>query len=80
VLYGVLGFLLHRATRWPGRPGFAIGRVLTIAGALAVFGTLDEVHQLWIPGRGMEGADLMADLAGGALGAFLASIAGVRRV
>lgn len=79
LLYGVLGFLLYRATRWPGRPGFAIGRVLTIAGALAVFGTLDEMHQVWIPGRGMEGGDLIADLAGGALGAVAAVLAAARR-
>jgi VanZ family protein len=79
VLYGVLGFLLYRGVRWPGRPGFGLGRVLAIAGSLAVFGTLDEMHQLWIPGRGMEGADLMADLAGGAVGSLLASGLGARR-
>ena len=79
LLYGILGFLLYRATRWPGRLGFGIGRILTIAGALAVFGTLDEIHQVWIPGRGMEGADLMADLTGGALGAAAAALAAARR-
>lgn len=79
LLYGVLGFLLYRATRWPGWRGLAVGRVLTIAGALAVFGTIDEIHQVWIPGRGMEGADLLADLAGGAIGAVAAGLSAARR-
>ncbi|MFN2387471.1 MAG: VanZ family protein [Thermoanaerobaculia bacterium] len=78
LLYGVLGFLIYRAMRWPGRAGFGAGRVLAIAGALAVFGTLDEIHQLWIPGRGMEGADLLADVAGGAVGAAAAALAAGR--
>jgi VanZ family protein len=73
-LYGVLGFLLYRAIQWPGRPGFALGRLLTVVGALAVLGTVDEIHQVWIPGRGMEGADLLADIAGGLVGALTAAV------
>lgn len=79
LLYAVLGFLLSRAIRWPGGPGFAVGRILTVAGALAVLGTVDEIHQVWIPGRGMEGADLFADIAGGGLGTLLASARSARR-
>jgi VanZ family protein len=70
----VQGFLLYRSIRWPGRAGIAWGRILTVAGALALVGTVDEIHQLWIPGRGMEAADLLADVAGAALGAVVAGL------
>jgi len=79
-LYGVQGFLVWRAIRWPGEIRvFSLMRVLAVAGSIAVLGTVDEVHQLWIPGRSMEGGDLLADLAGGAVGAFLASARSARR-
>ena len=68
-LYGVEGFLLYRAVAWSGRARFSWLRVLAIGGALAVWGTIDEIHQAWIPGRSMEGLDAMADTVGGLLGA-----------
>jgi VanZ family protein len=71
-LYGVEGFLLYFAVVWPDRR-FSWLRVATIAAAVAVWGMLDEVHQAFIPGRFMEGADVMGDLAGGTLGAIVAS-------
>ncbi len=73
VLYGVEAFLLYRAVVWPGRPGFAASRVLTVVGILAVWGALDEAHQQWIPGRMMDSGDLAADVAGAAAGAFFAA-------
>lgn len=72
-LYAVEGLLLYRAIRWPGVARFSLMRVLTVAGALAVLGTADEVHQSWIPGRSMEGSDLVSDILGGAVGAAVAS-------
>jgi VanZ family protein len=79
LLYGVQGWLLYRAIRWPGGPGPGLGRVLCVVGALAAFGTLDETHQAFIPGRSMEGRDALMDTLGAALGASLASGAARRR-
>jgi VanZ family protein len=73
VLYAVQAFLLYRAVRWPGRAGFSAGRVLTIVGAMAVWAVADEVHQVWIPGRSLEGRDVIADVGGAAAGAVLAA-------
>ena len=42
----------------------------TIAAALAV-GAMDEIHQLWLPGRDAGWDDLAADALGGVLGAWL---------
>ena len=79
-LYGVEGFLLYLAIRWPGRQGFSLLRALTVAGALAIFGTADETHQAFIPGRSMEAMDAVADATAAALGALAASgMAGRRR-
>jgi VanZ family protein len=75
VLYSVEGFFLYFAVSWPGAPRFSWLRALTVGGALAVFGTLDEIHQAWIPGRSMEAADALMDsiagLVGGVAGSFL---------
>jgi VanZ family protein len=78
LLYGVEGFLLYFAIVWPAwraspesrRPFL---RALAVAGALAVWGTLDEIHQAFIPGRAMEGMDAVVDTAGGFLGALVAA-------
>ena len=72
LLYGVEGFLLYFAVAWkePRRP---LLRALVIAGALAVWGTLDEIHQAFIPGRFMEGMDAVVDTVGGFLGAWVAA-------
>ncbi len=78
LLYAVEAFFLYRAVAWPGRQRFSAGRVLTIVGTLAVWGTVDEVHQVWIPGRGMEASDLAADLAGAFAGAVVASLVSLR--
>ena len=75
VLYGVEAFLLDRAIAWKGRRRFAWTRVLTVVGTLALWGTLDEAHQEWIPGRQMEADDLAADVAGALTGAVLAGLA-----
>lgn len=80
MLYGVEGFLLYFAIRWP-RPaaGFSVLRALVVGGALAVWGTLDEVHQAWIPGRSMEAADALTDSVAGLAGGLAASAFAARR-
>lgn len=71
LLYAVEAVLLHRAIRWKGRSGVAMSRVMAIVGTMAVGGMLDEAHQEWIPGRRMDTGDLVADIAGAAVGAVL---------
>jgi len=71
LLYAVEAVLLHRAVRWKGRSGVAMSRVMAIVGTMAVWGMLDEAHQEWIPGRRMDTGDLVADIAGAAVGAVL---------
>ncbi|HSE64249.1 MAG TPA: VanZ family protein [Thermoanaerobaculia bacterium] len=71
LLYAVEAVLLHRAIRWRGRSGVAMSRVMAIVGTMAVWGMLDETHQEWIPGRRMDTGDLVADIAGAAVGAVL---------
>jgi VanZ family protein len=70
LLYGVEGFLLCRAIAWPPVSRSAWLRALAVAGAIAVWATLDELHQFWIPGRSMEGLDALADITGGFSGAL----------
>lgn len=71
LLYAVEAVLLHRAIRWKGRSGVVMSRVMAIVGTMAVWGMLDETHQEWIPGRRMDTGDLVADIAGAAVGAVL---------
>jgi VanZ family protein len=78
-LYGVEGFLLYFAVAWTGPSRFSWLRALVIGGALAVWGTLDEVHQVWIPGRAMEAGDALTDAVAGFAGAAIASAVSVRR-
>jgi VanZ family protein len=72
LLYAVEGFFLYFAIVWPG-PRRPFRRALAVAGILAVWGTLDEIHQAFIPGRFMEGLDAVLDAAGGFVGALAAS-------
>jgi len=71
ILYGVEAFLLYQAVRWPGRRGFSGARILAVAGFLAVFGTVDETHQAFIPGRSMDPMDAATDAAGALVGSVV---------
>lgn len=73
-LYFGLAFSLCRATtahirseiNWPlYRNRFVWGILFTFA-----FGLFDEWHQSFTPGREVEGLDLLADVLGGAVGAY----------
>jgi len=79
VLYGVQGFLLYFAIAWRGGPRFSWLRVLAVGGILAVWGTLDEIHQIWIPGRSAEVGDAVMDTVAGFAGALVASRVSLRR-
>lgn len=47
--------------------------ICCLAGALLV-GGMDEVHQMYLPGRSASWADLAADAAGGLLGAAVLAV------
>jgi VanZ family protein len=73
VLYAVLGFLVYFSIAWPGERRRLFWRAITVAGAIAVWGTLDEIHQAWIPGRSMELGDAFVDAVAGFAGALAAA-------
>jgi VanZ family protein len=79
LLYGVLGFLASFAVAWSPGKRRPLARAFFVAGAVAVWGTLDEIHQAWIPGRSMEVADAVTDTVAGFVGALLATRAGFAR-
>ena len=54
-------FALITALLWHGTAGRA---PLAVLGAVVAFGALDEVHQLFMPGRSAELADFVADATG----------------
>jgi VanZ family protein len=72
-LYAVEAWWLYRSVKWPGGARFSAVRALAIVGAMAVWGVADEAHQTWIPRRSMQGEDVLADVAGAAVGSVLAS-------
>jgi VanZ family protein len=71
VEYAILGFLCARASlaTWPDRPRLRVALV----GALiaAAWGLGDEIHQVFVPGRVGEAADLLADAVGATVGALV---------
>ena len=61
------------------RPGTARWRVVLIAVLLtSLYGIADEIHQMFVPNRAPDPNDVLADAAGGLLGA-LACVAIVAR-
>ena len=78
LLYGVLGWVVGRAlTEGRGRRAWQVwGRAVVVMTGLAA---ADEWHQQWIPGRGADALDWVADVAGVTLGASLSRAAQVRR-
>ena len=66
--YGVLGFLVaHACLRtFPHHGRARVAAVAILAGVL--WGTLDEIHQAFVPGRSADVLDLLADSVGVTLG------------
>ena len=79
VLYGVEGFLLYCAIAWKSPVRFSWRRALLVGLIMMVWGSLDEIHQLWIPGRSCELGDAVTDTVAGFLGAAAASRLSARR-
>jgi VanZ family protein len=68
--YGVTGFLCALWRRESGHP--AKRAVLYAVLFVLAVGAVDEIHQLWIPGRSADLLDWVADLLGGGIGAWCA--------
>jgi VanZ family protein len=70
-VYLILGLLCRR---WIGetRRGKGQGSAAAL-GAILVFAAMDELHQLFIPGRMASVSDWLADAAGGAAGIAVAA-------
>ena len=68
-MYGVQGVLIARAL---GRraPAVLVAALL----ALSLVGALDELHQLWIPGRDAEVGDWLMDTLGAGTGLACATL------
>jgi UDP-2,3-diacylglucosamine pyrophosphatase LpxH len=74
VEFATLALALELA--WRGNRGGTpvYRRHLIIFGLLALFGAADEIHQAFVPGRGGDVVDWLADLAGTFLGLALTSL------
>lgn len=68
-LYAVLGFLVARAMVGSGQ--VAPSLLLFGLALCTLFGILDELYQLTVPGRGFEWIDILADGLGSAVGLFV---------
>ncbi|MDA8122608.1 MAG: VanZ family protein [Deltaproteobacteria bacterium] len=69
--YGVMGFLCAMWRRECGSP--AMMAALAGAGFVMFVGSVDEIHQYWIPGRSLDLVDWIADAAGGGIGALFSA-------
>ena len=69
--YFVFGLLLLRTIR-NGRPGFRITWALAAILIVFAYACVDELHQSFVPGRGVEFADVLLDTAAGTVAQFLA--------
>jgi VanZ family protein len=74
VEYGALGFFLAHACHatWPR----LLKRYVLALWLTAALGLVDELHQLYVPGRSADAADLVADVLGGMLA--IVGYAGIR--
>jgi len=69
--YTLLGILVASAAlrTWPQRS--LIQLVIITVLITAAWGTLDELHQAFVPGRSSDAFDLVADVIGGLCGAAM---------
>lgn len=70
--YAVMGFFF---ALWRRESGASAARAIVQALLFATLvGVVDEVHQLWIPGRTADPLDWLADTAGGACGGLASAL------
>jgi VanZ family protein len=77
--YTFLGVLIVRALA--GGLGMRIAASTALLGILltTAYGATDEIHQMFVPGRYADWADLVADGVGGAIGAVVCWLCGIIR-
>lgn len=78
IAYFVLGALVARAFRGGTKLDRAQWAGLTVV-AGSLYGLLDELHQIPLPERSCSAGDLVADVAGVALGVVMIMLLGLRR-
>ena len=67
-IFLILGFFVYRALDLRIRRGsFSWGRAALTVFAVAAYGVLDEIHQIFVPGRTPDVWDAAADAVGGIL-------------
>ncbi|MCC2639995.1 MAG: uncharacterized protein K0S45_408 [Nitrospira sp.] len=70
--YGILGALCYRACRHASGSWVSKHAVAVAVAGCALYGFSDEIHQLFVPFReGGDPLDVMADVTGAALGAWI---------
>jgi VanZ family protein len=72
--YALFTVLLFRLFFFVKHTRFGMGGWLALGIAMG-YGVLDEVHQIWIPGRSCNLADYLADFTGILLGVAVATLA-----
>lgn len=71
--YLILSFLLNFAIHFQKKfEKLNIRSGITAFMIIAVYGILDEIHQIFIPGRSFEWLDFLSDLIGGLIGILAA--------
>ena len=69
--YAIFGILAARAFKSSGQKALYKNFIMLAVFASVVYGASDEFHQLFVSCRVCDVFDLMADLVGGTIGAFL---------
>ncbi|MCK5540401.1 MAG: VanZ family protein [Deltaproteobacteria bacterium] len=69
--YTVFGFLLMRMLTYLRPERDVVQHLIWVLSGALIYGLSDEIHQYFVPGREFSWMDLLADGAGGYLGARL---------
>ena len=69
--YAVLGLLIARAFKIQKLKATSFITILFAAELALLYGAIDEIHQVFVPGRFASILDLLADGAGGLLGSIV---------
>jgi len=75
--YFVLGLLLFLGIQKSRKIRGTLSVFLVVGLAMILFGTLDEIHQLFVQGRSSSFGDTLADTLGGITGALTAHLIGI---